>query len=116
MVWGFFALGLGATLKVILAVALICPVAHLFVGLPVGIAAHALTEVGFPLGGVLGFLIAALMLPGDPLLYLSCRLFPRHFPREGVRLFQVTPVLLLTRRAKASGDADTYEVSSISGV
>ena len=115
VVWAIFAFGLAAPWKIVVAIVLLCPIAHLVVGIPVGIAAHALAEFGFPLGGAFGFLIAVLMLPGDPLVYLTCRAFPRAFSLQGGRLFQVTPVLLVTRVAKLGSEATNYEVSSISG-
>jgi hypothetical protein len=115
LVWALFAYGLGAQWRITLAVAALVPAIHLLLGLPIGVAAYALAECGIPLGGLLGLLVAIVMLPGDPLVFLSTRFARWDVPVRGVRLFQVTPVLLLTRTFDPDGGIGSYELSSISG-
>ena len=108
LVWAVVAYGLGASWTVIMAIVPICPIVHLIIGMPLGVAAYA-SEGSF--GGP----IAVAMLPGDPLLYLVSRVFPRSFPIQGLHLFQMTPVLLLTRALNGDREMKGCEVSSISG-
>lgn len=114
--WAIFTYGLGASWTVVVAIAPLFPIVHLFIGLPIGVAAHALTESGFPIGKRVGFLIAVLMLPGDPFVFFASRIFRRAIPTQGVSLFNLTPVLLVSRALSADGVAKQYEVSSISGI
>ena len=76
--------------------------------MPIGVAAYAL-ESSF------GGLIAIALFPGDPMLYVISRFFPKSFPADGLRFFQMTPILLLTRALNAKPEIKAYQVSSISG-
>lgn len=78
---------------IVWALPLVGPLAYLFVYLPIGMVAAALSSFGVPLTGLLTIVVSLMVVVADPFLLVLKQLKPRLVPVDQLNLINFTMII-----------------------